>query len=598
MKKLAFLMVGFAFFVTGTNAQVIPSPLAEGIKLLNYEKNKSALAFFKNAVANNPSDPETIFWYGQSILAQNYNGIATDSAINDAKNVYQQALKSKGNDPWLLVGMAHIQYLQREAPELVRNNLELAITSSKIEKGKNKSRNNPDIINAIGRVFAELPSNVGDHHYAIEKIKDLISMYEGQPLSPNLYINLGINYLKLGGENGGEAVTAFSKAAELDPKNAYPYYRIGKIYQSQSSKAGIEEFYTKALAIDQAIAPVYISYYNFYSNSDTAMARKNLDLFVKYADNDPSFEYLYADYLFQVGQYDASLAKALSLKNAIGIETFPRIAVLLAYNYDRKGDSISSRSFIEPFINNTSSDKLLPQDYELAIKVISKFPATQMAVASIIEKSIAANPKDVKGNLILLKSGFEMFEKSNMYSDACKWFAKFAVVYGKKDEYYYYKTASLALNANDAIAADSASKAFIAAFPEKPMGYVFNIRASVLLDSANTRGLKFEAINLQNQYFLKDTAANKQKLIENYSTMLNFYYEKKDYEKAVLMCDEILKYAPGDANTTKYRDMFQKQVDYLKRNPGKVAEKTDQKADNKEKGGAKPPPSKPIKKKK
>ena len=61
MRKLAFLMVGFAFFVTGINAQVAPSPLAEGIKLLNYEKNKSALEFFKSAVAKNPTDPESIF---------------------------------------------------------------------------------------------------------------------------------------------------------------------------------------------------------------------------------------------------------------------------------------------------------------------------------------------------------------------------------------------------------------------------------------------------------------------------------------------------------------------------------------------------------
>ena len=136
MRKLAFLMMGVAFLVTGLQAQVAPSPLAQGIKLLHYEKNKSALDFFAAEVKKNPTDPETIFWYGQAILAQNYNGIPTPASIAEAKTVYQQALQAKGNDAWLLIGMAHIQYLEGADVDLIRNNLELAITSSKFEKGK------------------------------------------------------------------------------------------------------------------------------------------------------------------------------------------------------------------------------------------------------------------------------------------------------------------------------------------------------------------------------------------------------------------------------------------------------------------------------
>jgi Flp pilus assembly protein TadD len=599
MRKLAYLMIGFAFFGTGLNAQVATAPLSDGIKLLNYEKNKSALDYFKSALAKNPADPETIFWYGQSILAQNYNGIPTAAAIKEAKTVYQQALQAKGNDPWLLVAMAHIQYLEGAAPELVRNNLELAITSSKIEKGKNKSKNNPEIINAIGRVFAELPTNIGDHNYAIQKINDLVSMYDGQPLSPNLYMNLGINYLKLGGENGGDAVTAFKKAAELDTKSAFPYYKIGKVYQSQNNSESFEENYDKAISIDPTIAPVYVALYNYHSTRDTAKARKNLDLFVKYADKDPSFDYLYADYLFQVAQYDASLAKALDLKNTLGIEAYPRIAVLLAYNYDRKGDSVAARTYIEDYIKNTPVDKIMTQDYELAVKVIAKFPGAQASVATILEKAIAADPTNKKANLKYYKSGYEMFEKYNMYSDAYKWFMKYSALNGIKDEFYYFKNASLALNAMDGIAADSAAKGYISAFPDKPRGYVFNVKAAILLDSANAKGLKLEALNLQNQFFLKDTASNKQKLVDNYSQMLVYFNEIKAFDKALEMCDEILKYAPGDASMLGYRTQFQNLVNKMKEkaNAKPVAEKPATTPEKTETPAAKPPVKKPIKKK-
>jgi len=565
MKKLVLLMMSVAFLATGLKAQVAPSPLAEGMKLLNYEKNKSALDFFKSALDKNPNDPETTFWYGQALLAQNYNGVPTPEFIQKTKTLYQQALQAKGNDAWLLVGMAHIQSLEGADAALVKNNLELAITTSKVEKGRNKGKNNADIINAIGRVYAELPMNVGDHRFAIDKLKEVISSYEEATINPNLYLNLGINYLKLGGENGGEAVSAFSKAIDRDAKNAYAYYRIGKIYQSQSNKEVFEENYDKAVAIDPSISPVYVSLYTYYASIDTTKARKNLDLFLQYADKDPAFDYLYADYLFQVAQYDASLAKAKSLEAAIGVETYPRIAVLLAYNYDRKGDSVSAKKYIEQFINNNPTDKVLPNDYVLAVKVMSKFSGNEAAVASILEKAIAAEPNNKANAQKLYKLGYEMFEKASLYSDAAKWYAKYSAVRGVKDETYYYKTASIAINAKDGATAAATAKEYITAFPDRQNGYLYNVKAARLLDTANNLGILFEAINLQNTFLVKDTEKNKQALINNYYTLIGYYNETKAYENAVLMCDKVLELVPNDPTTTQAKAQFAKNIEILKK---------------------------------
>jgi tetratricopeptide (TPR) repeat protein len=573
MKKLALLMMGVAFIASGIQAQVAPSPLAEGVKMLNYEKNKSALDFFKAALDKSPTDPELIFWYGQAVMAQNYNGIPTAESIQKTKVLYQSALQAKGNDAWLLVGMAHIQSLEGADAALIKNNLELALTSSKVEKGKNKGKNNPEIINAIGRVYAELPISIGDHHYAIDKLKDLISSYDEATIKPDLFLNLGINYLKLGGENGGEAVSAFSKALDRDPKCAYANYRIGKIYQSQNNKESLEDYYNKALAIDPAIAPVYVSLYTFYARIDTTKARKNLDLFLQYSDKDPAFDYLYADYLFQVGQYDASLAKAQSLEKSIGIETYPRIAVLLAYNYTRTGDSLSAKKYIEPFINNTPIDKILPDDYDLAVKVLSKFPGNQSSVATILEKAIAADSSNKKNAMKLYRLGYEMFEKASMYSEASKWFAKYSVVRGVKDETYYYKTASIAINANDGVTAAAAAKEYIAAFPDKTNGYLYNVKAAKLLDTANNLGILFEAINTQNVFLLKDVEKNKQTLVNNYYSLIGYYNETKAYENAALMCDKVLELVPNDPNTLGAKAQFEKNIKIMK---------------EREKGGAKP----------
>lgn len=562
MKKLVFLFVGFAFS-TALMAQVAPSPLAEGVKLLNYEKNKTALNFFKEAFDKNPADGETTFWYGQAMLAQNYNGISTTESIQNAKDLFQKSLQAKGNDPWLLIGMSHIQSLEGADVNAVKQNLEVAITSTLNTKGKYKGKPNQDIINAIGYVFAELPISIGDHKYAIDKLKETISAYD--VVNSSLYINLGINYLKLGGgENGGDAVTAFQNAINADAKNAYAYYRIGKVYQTQNNKESLDEYFNKAIAADPAIAPVYFSLYTYYAEVSTVIAKTNLDLFLQYADKDPIFEYFSADYLFRSGQFDQSLEKAKAMEAAGSLSIFPGLAVLLAKNYDKKGDTVLARSYIEPYITNTTPDKLINTDYEIAVKILSKFSGSQATLAVILEKAIAADTAKVN-KLKYYKLGYEMLEKNNMYTDELKWYANYSALRGVKDEVYYYKTTSIAINAKEGAIASTTAKEYIAAFPEKPNGYSMNVRAARLLDTANNLGILFEAVNVQNEFLLKDLTKNKQALINNYYTLIGYYNETKSYENAVLMCDKVLEIVPEDPTTLQAKGMFIKNIDIIKK---------------------------------
>ena len=196
MKKVVVLMMSAALVVTGLNAQAPVSPLAEGVKMLNYEKNKSALTFFKEALDKNPGDPETTFWYGQAILSQNYNGVSTPESIQQAKTLYQQALQAKGNDAWLLVGMAHIQSLEGADANAVKQNLEVAITSSLATKGKYKGKPNPDVVNAIGRVFAEFGLDLSTAKIATlgERVEDVFYVTDSR--GDNLYDDEFIGRLK------------------------------------------------------------------------------------------------------------------------------------------------------------------------------------------------------------------------------------------------------------------------------------------------------------------------------------------------------------------------------------------------------------------
>jgi tetratricopeptide (TPR) repeat protein len=567
MKKLVVLMMGVAFALSGLNAQVAVSPLNEGLKLMRYEKNKSALTFFKDAYEKNSKDPETIFWYGQAILSQNGSGTPEVAFVQTTKELYKKAADELGSNAWILVGAAHVQLLEAgEKADLnaIKQTLEVAITTTLNTKGKFKGKPSQEIVNAIGYIHSEVPSNVGDHQYAIDKLKETISAYEGAPINSSLYVNLGINYLKLGGENGGEAVTAFMEAISKDPTNAYPYYRIGKVYQSQNNLESFDEYFKKSLEADPKFAPTYFALYQYYADKNTETAKANLDLFLQNADKDPTLDIFNADYLFRAGQYDASLAKARELEASIGIKALPRLGVLLAYNFDRKGDSIQAKSYIEQFINTSAADKILNTDYELAVKVVSKFQGNETVLAGILEKAIAADT--VKANRIkYYKLGADMFEKSNMYVDALKWNTNYFNLRGIKDEVYYYKLSSVALNAKDGAATSEFAKQYIAAFPERPNGYSFNVKGARLVDTANNLGIQFQAVTLQNEFLLKDPVKNKQAMVNNYYSMMGYYNEVKDLEKAISMCDKVLELLPGEAQTLKIKESLTKNWEIIKK---------------------------------
>jgi hypothetical protein len=412
-----------------------------------------------------------------------------------------------------------------------------------------------------------VPSNVGDHQYAIDKIKETISAYEGMPVLPSLYVNLGINYLKLGGENGGEAVTAFLEAVSRDPQNAYPYYRIGKVYQSQNNVESFDEYFKKSLEADAKFAPTYFALYQYYADKNTEIAKQNLDLFLQNADKDPALDIFNADYLFRAGQYDASLAKAKELEASIGVAALPRLGVLLAYNYDRKGDSVQAKSYIEQFINTSAADKVLNTDYELAVKVLSKFQGNEAVLAGILEKAITADT--VKTNrLKYYKLGADMFEKSNMYVDALKWNTNYFNLRAIKDEVYYYKLSSVSLNAKDGLATSEIAKQYIAAFPDRPNGYSFYVKGAKLIDTANNMGIVFQAVSLQNEYLLKDPVKYKQALVNNYYAMMGYFNETKDLEKAIGMCDKVLELMPGEAQTMKIKESLTKNWEIIKKMQG------------------------------
>ena len=562
MKKTVFTLFAVAF----TSSFAFSQTVDDGIKFIYYGKTKSAEQALEKVVAGKPKDALSIYWLGQAYLAE-YHATQNKDVFIKAKSIYQQALQGGVNDPWIWVGSGHITLLENGDINAAKQNFEQAITATKGKKGIE----NADILDAIGRANADGSSKQGDAQYGIDVLKRAAAI---DLINPDIDINLGICYLKLGSEHGGEAVQAFTDAITRNPKYASAYFHIGSIYKSQDNKEAMDDNYTKAIAADPAYAPVYYGYYLYYAERDVNAAKEYIDKYIANSDQDCETSYFQADYLFRAGKYQESLDKAKAME-AGDCKTFPILNILYAYNYDRLGDSVQARTYLEKYFA-TPAVTPLPDYYVFAGKLYAKFPGNEDTASVYLQKAIDVDT--VKKNKIDYATiAMNIMVKAAKMPEEMKWMNIRAGLRGesKLSEADYYRLGNSAITAIDVTkdsvtisqqyqTADSIGKAYVAAYPDKPQGYTIRVNAAKKADKDSTQGLAIEPITTANQFYYKDTtqAYAKQAIFGGDYYLFSYYYfhakgmaRIDQYKKAIIYLDDILLVtAPGSAEYNFAKD--------------------------------------------
>ncbi len=541
MKKTVTSIIAFLFSFFLLQAQSI----AEAMKMLNYSKNKSAKELLQKMYESNNKDQTTIYWYGQSMIVVD--------EVEAAKKLYQEALNNGVNEPLIWVGMAHITLLENNDWNAALQKFEVAITSTTETRGRNKGKPSVAVLNAIGRANAighsvkDGSSKFGNVEYAIEKLKLATSI---DITNSEGFIYMGLCYRKMGGEFGGDAQKSYIEAITRDATNPLPHYLIGKIYQSQDNKQFMDQYFNAALAVDLSYPPVYLDYYYYNADRDVPLAKIYIEKYIQYADKDCHNDYFYADYLFRAGNYNQSLEKAKLLENT---ECKARVPVLFAYNYDRLNDSIKAKNYIETYLATAHLDKILISDYDLAISIESKFPGQEQKAMEYINKAIEMDSSK-NGKLRYLSQASKILAHAELYNEQLKVLQQIVDAKGSKSEYDHYILTATALKAKNYPLTVELSKDYMASFPNKPQGFDFYVRAAKQVDTSNNTGLYFEAVTKQLEFYKTDSAAYKQQMVNNYYVRMAYFNDvKKDYLKAIEVCDRILDIIPNEPQTMKIR---------------------------------------------
>ena len=554
MKKFFLSVACLALTATLLYSQSVE----DGVKLLYYQKNTSAKILLQKVVATNPKDARAIYWLGQAFLGLD--------DLPGAKALYQKALADGINDPWIWIGMGNVELLDGKGDiNAAKQNFEQAITSTKTKKGEN-----PDILNAIGRANAEGSSQQGDVAYGIDVLKRAQSI---DAKNPDIDINLGICYLKSGSDQGGNAVQAFDDAIARDPKYAEAYYRVGKVYESQDNKEFMTQWFDKAIGIDPTYGPVYLAYFTYYEERDVNQAKAYLDKWVANSDQDCESSYFVADYYLRAGNYQESLSRAKAM-DAGDCKTYPRLNILYAYNYDRMGDSLQAKSYLDKFFATVPADKIQPEDYVFAGKLYAKIPGNEDTASAYLQKAIDADTV-LAHKINYASSAADIMSNTGNLPMQMFWMSKLGALRGGgigESDYYKLSTAAekqlrtadtaymashdTTILMKDYIMADSIDNAYITAFPNKPQGYSFRVISSKIADYDSTKGLAVNAIQQQNDFLSKDTSARAKKGIFVNDYYLLIYYAQYDksipkidaYKKAIDVASQMMALYPDPAD--------------------------------------------------
>jgi tetratricopeptide (TPR) repeat protein len=538
MKRVLSLIVTVVVLGNSLFAQSVD----DGRKFLYYERYKSAKDAFDKVIASNPNDINATYWLGQTLLKMK------DSA--GAKALYQKALASNGNAPLLLVGMGEMLLLEGKKDE-ARQQFETAVN---LTKGKDV-----DVLNAIAQ--ANVDAKQGDATYAIEKLKQAEQTKKFR--NADTYLIMGNAYRKL--IDGGNAVTSYNKALEIQPNLAAAKNGIGKIYETQKNQEHYLKAYEEAVQLDPAYAPAYFNLFYHYYFRDVNKAGEYLNKYIANTDKGPETEYIQTDYTYAKSDFAGARQKAEALIQQYGQAVNPRMYRMVAFTADTLGDLAAAKAAMDTFLvkseQGSDVEDIKSTDYEEMAKITSKIPEFKDSAFTYYEKAIAMDTV-VANKLKIIQSAADFAKASGnrqLEADMLGTAYRMQKEPSARDLYNYayanyqagnYKRADT-LFCND----------YITKYPDQIFGYLWCARSKQAQDTTMEKGLAVDAYKLLAQKAIElDTSGNgalKQQAINANFYLVSYYNDiAKQKDTAIYYTEQVLKIDPTNENALNVKKIL------------------------------------------
>ena len=534
MKRILSLLITV---VIGGN-MLFAQSVDDGRKFLYYERYKSAKETLEKVVAANPNNVDATYWLGQVLLDQK------DSVA--AKELYQKTLAANGNAPLMLVGMGQIELMEGKANE-ARQRFETAINLS---KGKDIA-----ILNAIG--LANVKARKGDPAYAVEKLN--LATHIKKFNDANTYLIMGDAYRKL--IDGGNAVTAYSKALSIDPKLAAAKSKIGKIYLTQNNPDYFLPAFEEATQLDPAYSPAYFELFYYWYFRDVNKAGGYLDKYIASSDPGPDMESIKTDYTYAKGDFAGAKKRAGELIAQNGDKVNPRMYRMVAYTSDTLGDPAAAKTAMTTFLAKADPETILPTDYEELAKINSKIPGSEAEVFVALQQAIDADTA-VANKIKFIEKAAEMAKKQGNRKEEANWLGKSYMMEKDPNQNDLYKWGYANYQAANYTISDSIfCSMYILKYPNEIYGYLWCARSKQARDTTMEQGLAVDAYKQLAQKAIELDSAGKfksQAIAANFYLVSYYNDIAKDKQTAIAYVDKVLQIDPANADGMRIKEILSK----------------------------------------
>ncbi|GIV22767.1 MAG: tetratricopeptide repeat protein [Bacteroidia bacterium] len=511
--------------------------LGEAEQALARENYDRVLTLTQQILSAKPKELYAYYLQGQAYLGQYRQAEEDDPRrsllLRQAREAFSTALAKNPKFPFAHIGIAEVELLEKntdaaksalsKAEEYGASDVKALIEAARVytflggkfgtdkatlllSKAKSKDPSNAAILRGLGDLWLQQ----GVLELAIDNYQQATA---AEPTNPENFYKLGVAQMKAKGYR--EAAESFRKAIELDPSYAPAYRELGEIYYLVQKYQQAKENYLK-----------YV------------MLRPELPARVRYA----TFLYLSKDYKTAIEEIRKVLQDTFSL-------TLQR---LLGYSLIEDGQYETGLQELAKYFEKQKLERVIAKDYAFYAKALDKSGQDSLAVIyyqKAIEKepSLAAELYPEMANALnslgRYKEAAEALQKAIEKNPALTHYYALGRIYYKlgqaeKDTTYFHK----------------AIEAFSYVQQKKPdlvPVYTELGRCAAMLDPESQEGRAKPHYEKVVELASSDPAKYRNDLIEAYSYLGYYYYNKQDYQKSYEAYTKLKELDPQNAQAAQ-----------------------------------------------
>lgn len=526
-------MVAFGF-----SAGAQDGTMANGIKMYNYKKYKSALAILTPLAEKDP-------------LANYYLGLTylESGNIAQASATFAKFPEDLAN----ISGTARVAFAKKDIA-----------TGNKIAKDLAGKAKRKDWMPQKYAADAIAYSEGGDYNQAVAWYKDVLSKNDKGD-NTETHIGLGDLMRRIPG-GGGEAMNNYESVTDKDKTNSLGFSRIGDLwYEARNYQSALDN-YARAKDADKTNPLPYKALADAYARSGKyQLALENIEQYIKLSDNTPEDQLDYARALYQAQSYcDAAKLAEKLLKDQKDPTRVIELTGIMGFSQANCGDSTIAVANLRKYFAMQDPKKVLPGAYIEFGKLFMKMDMLDTA-GFYYSKGISG---DTSGNKTdVYREVADAFKSKKEYCKSAEWYNK--LVKANPDanatDYvwrvimnYYCKDLGNAMEAANEFETKHGSL--------QPSAAYWQARVAVAIDSEATTGLAIPYFTKWLEKVGWSEYEKKNEVKGAYEYMAYYYFNSRDKENLTSIKEKLLGLDPN-SRVVKEIEELEKQVGGKKANP-------------------------------